>query len=589
MYLNRAIWPFVLSVRGWVVGTAFASLAASGLSVSVAFSLAAAVTALLSSFTSDTGLEDAGQILLVTGALALARAVCLWLRDQAAITTATRLKRSVRTRLMDKLYELGPGYLWPRGRGGIQATIVDGVENLQGYVGFYLPQLIISWLVPAAVVAILLFVDWQVAMVVALCVLTVPFARRMWRFVLRNRATDHWDRYEAFAGKLGDTVRGMTTLVALGATGRRRRQLADAAEELRVATTANMRASLGVSMVMFAAVAVGTAGATLLAAVHASQGVLDTGQVILVLFLAAEAFRPQTELTAYWHEGYFGAASAEAVARLLATEPPVEETAGVTPVWLETPPSIEMDDVWFQYPGTDRDVLAGITFSVPGGSTLAIVGPSGSGKSTLGRLLMRDVDPIRGSVSLGGHALNEFPLDQLRQLTARVAQDVVLLSGSLRENVEAAGAEDVDIERAIDAARLGEVAADLPDGLDSEVGEAGRLLSGGQRQRVALARALVADAGVLLLDEATSALDAENEALITSVLEEQRGVRTTVVIAHRLSTVAHADYVLVLDEGKVVEFGPTSELASGDGAWAGLLADQRRALETLVANQRQAR
>ncbi|MFL1442316.1 ATP-binding cassette domain-containing protein, partial [Nocardiopsis protaetiae] len=232
------------------------------------------------------------------------------------------------------------------------------------------------------------------------------------------------------------------------------------------------------------------------------------------------------------------------------------------------------------FPGAAEPALRGVSFAVPAGTALAVVGASGAGKTTLGRLLLRDMDPDSGRILLQGSDLADLSLTGLRRATARVAQDVVLLSGTVRENIALAAGppgpeNDARVAAAVRRARVDDVAGQLDAGLDSAVGEGGRLLSGGQRQRVALARALAADARLLLLDEATSALDAENEALITEFLRTGRGERTMVVIAHRLSTVAHADLVLVLDRGRVAEFGPPGELARRGGHWARLVEAQR--------------
>ena len=581
VYLNAAILPFLRPVRAWVALVALVALASSALSVGVAFGLAAIVGVLLRLPADPAAASELPWAIGMAAACAIGRGLCLWVRDQLAMATAARVKRAVRSTLMRKVFDLGPGHADTGGRGGLQTTAVDGVEHLQGYIGFYLPQLVVSWLVPAAVAVVLLTIDPWVALVVVVCVAIVPFAQRIWRFLLRKRAQDHWERYGEFAGRLGDTVHGMTTLVALGAVRRRREHMARAADELREATTANMRASLGVSAVMAAAMSIGTAGATLVAAADAARGVLPVASVLLVLFLAAEAFRPQQDLSGYWHEGFYGIAAAEGIARLLETKPAVIDSAKERTARVPDAPALTVDSVAFAFPGADRSVLKDVSFEIPGGSTLAIVAPSGAGKTPHGRRLLRDRDPDRGRILLAGRALDQYPLPALRRDTARVAQDVVLLSGTIRDNVALAAPAAPEPERtariaqAITDARLDEVAASLDDGLDSHVGEGGILLSGGQRQRVALARALVGEAKLLLLDEATSALDAENERLITEVLRAQRGIRTTVVIAHRLSTVAHADYVLALDDGGVAEFGPPDELSGQGGLWSQLVAAQR--------------
>ncbi|MFD3685149.1 ABC transporter ATP-binding protein/permease [Nocardiopsis sp. NPDC058631] len=578
MYLSGATGPFLVPVRGWVVATTLAAVLAAAFSVGTAFGLAAATGALLR--WEDGGQTELARALLATAVCAVGRGVCLWIRDQLAMAAAARVKRSVRARVMDKLYQLGPGYTWQGGRRGAQTTVVDGVEHLQGYVGFYLPQLLVSWIVPAGLLVVLVLVAPTVAALVLACVLLVPFAQRMWRWLLRDRAQDHWERFDAFAARVADTIRGLPTLVALGAVDRRRAHVAASAERLREATAANMRASLGVSAVMSAAMALGTSGATVVAAFEAARGALPLESVLLVLFLSAECFRPQQELSGYWHEGFHGIAAVGAISRFLAARPPVEDRGQEAAESLDTAPALAVEHVDFTFPGADEPALRDVSFSVPAGTTLAVVGASGAGKTTLGRLLLRDVDPDSGRIVLGGHALTDIPLARLRRATARVAQDVVLLSGSIRENVGIAAAPsdrgaDARVASAIARAQVNDVAVQLDAGLDGQVGEHGRLLSGGQRQRVALARALAADARLLVLDEATSALDAENEALITDVLRAERGTRTMVVIAHRLSTVAHADHVLVLDQGRVVEFGPPGELAARGGRWAELVDAQR--------------
>jgi ABC-type multidrug transport system fused ATPase/permease subunit len=231
----------------------------------------------------------------------------------------------------------------------------------------------------------------------------------------------------------------------------------------------------------------------------------------------------------------------------------------------------------FTYPGSDRPALSDVSVSVPPGAVLAVVGASGSGKSTLGRIALRDLDPDDGAVLLGGIDARALDLAALRAATSRVDQDAALLSGTIRENVLPGGGPD-DAERfewAVRAARVDEFARRLPSGLDSDVGESGARLSGGQRQRIAFARALATGASLLVLDEATSALDAENESLISEALARLRGQVTMVVIAHRLSTVRHADLVLVLVGGRVVEFGGPDELLAAGGWWAAMVEASR--------------
>ncbi|HKX99703.1 MAG TPA: lipid A export permease/ATP-binding protein MsbA [Steroidobacteraceae bacterium] len=233
---------------------------------------------------------------------------------------------------------------------------------------------------------------------------------------------------------------------------------------------------------------------------------------------------------------------------------------------------IEYRDVSFTYDVDKGQVLAGVSFRVAPGETVAIVGRSGSGKSTLVSLLPRFHDPDGGQVLLDGIDIRNYRLAELRRQQALVSQDVMLVDDSIRNNIafSAPRADAAAVERAARAAHVLEFAAELPRGLDTSIGERGTLLSGGQRQRVAIARAILKDAPILILDEATSALDAESEHLVQTALAGLLEGRTTLVIAHRLSTIERADRILVMDGGRIVESGTHAELLAAGGTYSAL-------------------
>ena len=228
----------------------------------------------------------------------------------------------------------------------------------------------------------------------------------------------------------------------------------------------------------------------------------------------------------------------------------------------------------FTYPGADRPALAGIDLDVPAGSTLALVGETGSGKTTLGSLVARLYDPSAGTVRIDGFDVRDLRLADLAAIVGVVSQETYLLHTTVRENLRYAkpGATDAEIEAAARAAQIHDLIASLPDGYDTMVGSRGHRFSGGEKQRIAIARTLLRDPRVLVLDEATSALDTETERAVQKAFDTLARGRTTITIAHRLSTVRDADQIVVLDHGRIVEAGDHSSLLASDGRYAELAA-----------------
>ncbi|WP_208449142.1 ABC transporter ATP-binding protein, partial [Burkholderia anthina] len=222
------------------------------------------------------------------------------------------------------------------------------------------------------------------------------------------------------------------------------------------------------------------------------------------------------------------------------------------------------------------DAHAALSFTVREGETVAIVGPSGAGKSTIVRLLLRQHDAQGGAIRIGGHDVHALDAGQVREMIAVVAQDATLFDGSVADNLRLGrpDASDADMIAAARAANAHDFISALPEGYATRIGERGLMLSGGQRQRIAIARALLRDAPILLLDEALSSVDAENEALIQQALDRLTRGRTTLVLAHRLSSVIGADRILVLDQGRVVDEGTHAELIVRDGPYRRLMGPQ---------------
>ncbi|MGH7347181.1 MAG: ATP-binding cassette domain-containing protein, partial [Candidatus Rokuibacteriota bacterium] len=322
-------------------------------------------------------------------------------------------------------------------------------------------------------------------------------------------------------------------------------------------------------------IAVGAAAALALGAWRVSTGEMSVPALLVILMLGVEVFRPLRELRILLHQGMLGLSAARGIFALLDAKAAVSDRpAGPEP----RDAGVSFEDVTFAYPGARRPAHVELSFQVRPGERVAIVGPSGSGKSTIARLLLRFHDPDRGRVAIGGRDLRELSFEQIRSRVALVSQDTWLFHGTVEDNIRM-GKPDASVEElraATRAANADEFIQRLPQGYDTVVGERGVRLSGGQRQRIAIARALLRDAPILVLDEALSSVDAESEALIQSALDRLMRGRTTLVFAHRLSSVVGADRILVLDEGRLVEQGTHAELIGRGGAYTRLMAGQAR-------------
>jgi ATP-binding cassette subfamily B protein len=390
---------------------------------------------------------------------------------------------------------------------------------------------------------------------------------------VRNLSQASQDRVADVGALVSETLRAIKTVQAFGAVPREGGRFAATAE--RAFATAKRR--IRMRSVMTAIVIVLAFGAITFVLWEGARDVIAgrmTGGTIAAFVLASAIVAGAVGALSEVYGDFMRAAGASArIRELLAEKPTV--TAPARPVALPEPArgTLSFERVSFRYPSRpDVPAVRGISFRVEAGERVAIVGPSGAGKSTLFQLALRFYDPDEGRVCLDGVDIRAADPADVRARISVVPQEPVIFSGSARDNIAYGRweASDADIWRAAEAANAAEFLRALPEGLGSELGEGGTRLSGGQRQRIAIARAILKDAPILLLDEATSALDAESERLVGEALERLKAGRTTLVIAHRLSTVRDADRILVLDDGAIVETGTHASLVATGGLYARL-------------------
>ncbi|MFF0598910.1 ABC transporter ATP-binding protein [Streptomyces antibioticus] len=521
----------------------------------------------------------AGAVPACCGALALVsvRAGLLWAREVTAARAAEKVKTELRLRLYRHLLLLGPGQVTRRRTGAVLTTLQDSVDALDRFVSVFLPQVLVSVLGALGILTVLAVVDPGVAVLVAVTAVLAAAAPRLVFRRMRRERSAYMRGWRGLSADYLDAVQGLPALKAVGAHERFAARLSRGAWNFYRSSLRFTRiATVSAGLVGFFA-SLGTAAAVGLAAWQYASGTLSLSAAFAVLLLSRETFRPVTDLMAAFHAGQAALPAHEAIGELLAAEPAVPDTGTTLPARTGAPPHVVVDGLRFTYPGQEGPALDGVGLVLAAGTTTAVVGPSGSGKSTLARLLLRFADPDEGSITADGTDLRALPLADWHARIAVVSQDVFLFHGTVRENIAfgRADAGRADIEEAARAAHAHDFVTALPAGYDTVIGERGLRLSGGQRQRLAIARALLADAPLLILDEATSSVDIAAEHAVSAALERLRAGRTVLVIAHRLSTVADADHLIVLTDGHVTEAAPPLELLAREGAYARLVARQR--------------
>lgn len=462
--------------------------------------------------------------------------------------------------------------------GKLTATLISDVQKMQAMIGQSINNVVLNGLTIVGALTMMLILEWRLGLTMFILFPIYAFTF----FSIKTRAKKIQIKTSKLlaeiAGNISEVIRGIKVVKSLGKEryesrrfmglfrGVLNQQIKSVRLNIRCGVTAQ---SLGTVM---------TCAMLGLGSLLIWEGQTSLGSFVAFISYLNMLLGPMQMITNFSPVLADGLAGFSRIRELLDQETESEGGPLVLPEG-RTRGDIRFENVTFRYEGVrPTTVMENFNLHIKSGETLALVGPSGSGKSTLGNLLMRFYDPSEGKIRIDGHPLQRIRSRSLRQSIGVVLQEPTLFAGTITENISY-GDENISAARIEEVSRMAqahEFISELPDGYDSVIGENGVSLSGGQKQRVAIARALLTDPPILLLDEATSALDNTSEREVQKALNQAMKGRTTLIIAHRLATIRHADRIVVLDKGKISEMGSHDELKSKDGLYSQLLREEAR-------------
>lgn len=498
-------------------------------------------------------------------------AAATFARFYLMMTIGERVVTDLRRNLFNHILSLEPGYFEATRTGEVISRLTNDTTLLQQVIGYGLSMFVRNLLMMVGAAVMMFVVSWKLAAFVLLGIPATLVPILLLGRRVRRLSRDNQDRVADVSAYVDEAVHEIRTVQAYAHEGEDRRAFGEHAEAAyrtgvsRIGQKAFLIAS--VMLIAFCAV-----GVILWVGGHdVFAGRLTAGELSAFVFYAFVVATGAGTVSEVWGELQRAAGATERLMEILDTRPTISAPALPAP----RPPHVEVcfDAVRFAYPARPAvPALEGFSLTVSQGERVALVGPSGAGKTTVLALLLRFYDPQAGAVRIGGTDLREFDPSALRRMIAVVPQDPVVFAATVLENVRYGRPQATrqEVERACEQAFALEFIHRLPQGLDTVLGERGVTLSGGQRQRLSIARALLADRPILLLDEATSSLDAASERMVQQALEALERGRTSIVIAHRLATVQHADRIVVMDRGRIVAQGTHEQLMRQGGLYANL-------------------
>lgn len=570
--LDRRLWREARAARLYLALTVGPGLGAGLLAVLQAGALARVVSLVFPGGQGWTAVRPWLQVML---GLILLRALLAWASEAAAHRTAAIVKRDLRRRLLEHLLELGPAYMRGERTGELVNVLVEGVESLEAYFAFYLPQLALAALLPLIILGFVFPLDLTTGLVLLFTAPLIPLFMILIGKWAQNLSRQQWEALSRMSAHFLDVLQGLTTLKLFGRSRSQAEVIARVSGRFRETTLGVLRVAFLSALMLEFLATISTALVAVALGLRLVYARMPFERAFFLLLLTPEFYLPLRQLGGRFHAGLAGVSAAERIFEILEHPVPgarvrVEEIVDrVLPAELH----ISFAGVHYAYDQGTRPALNGVSFTLHPGERVALAGPSGAGKTTVARLLLRFMEPDRGEITVDGISLSQIPLEQWRRQVAYVPQHPHLFYGTIAENIRLGrpGATREEVMAAAGLAGADEFIRRLPKGYDTPVGEEGVRLSGGQARRVAIARAFLIDAPLLILDEATTGLDAGNGQMLEEALARLMHGRTVLLIAHRPAAIRGADRVLVLADGRVAEEGRHVELMAKQGVYYRLM------------------
>ncbi|NOY60996.1 MAG: thiol reductant ABC exporter subunit CydD [Calditrichaeota bacterium] len=513
-------------------------------------------------------LESVWSLLLVFAVLSIFRAVFHWGSQSAAAQIAARIKSSLRKKLGTHLVRLGPAYAKTRQSGEINNTLIAGIDALDAYFSQYLPQVMLSVLIPVLILVFVFPIDLLSGIVFLLTAPLIPIFMILIGEMAQAMTRKQWKTLNRMSAHFLDVLQGLTTLKLLGRSKEQIHHIERITNDFRGSTMKVLHVAFLSALSLELLSTISTAIIAVEIGLRLLYAKMGFENALFILILAPEFYLPLRRLGTRFHAGMEGFSAAQSIFKIL--EEPAKIPGRYERGRVDFRGVIQFKNVFFSYPDTQHPALNGVSFEIKPKQITALVGASGAGKTTITYLLLQFIYAQQGGIYAGGKSITNFSPNEWRTLISWVPQNPYIFHTSVAENIKLAKptASEDEIIEAAELANIHEFIQQLPGGYETIVGERAARLSGGQAQRLALARAFLKNSEFIILDEPTSSLDPQVERQIYKSIQQLVENKTVLLIAHRLSTVKKADQIVIIDDGKIVETGTHTELLDKKGAYS---------------------